>query len=286
MHYSFETKAKVVIEKVLNEEGLNDEDFSIVLDWLDKIRVGIWLGYNYLQNNLSAVYPNYHISKRIGVKDRAVFIYKSTSKQPGINFAGANTSAFQYLPVCFSLRINQFHFFSLSTDFLISKNLGIPYSKEAYYTNSQEIRFVIEKGRNRILYPLVKMPYDKGCSEIYQPIYSYSIESNVEHLYNNDYVKSISKKFEEGTGKVFITGNNKINPYSTEPSKSWIPKKIWEVSELINVIGKQVLNSQIYFINKSAKYSNVNLEKRNLIKQQLKGAKSINRMYLKLMDED
>ncbi|MBX3036022.1 MAG: hypothetical protein KF758_03830 [Anaerolineales bacterium] len=282
----FETKAKNIIEKLLNEEELNNEDFLTFLDWLDKIRVGLWLGYNYLQKNLSDVYPNYHISKRIGIKDRAIFIYKSDSKQLGINFAGANTPAFQYLPTCFNLRINQFCFFNLSTDFLISKNLGLPYSKEAYYTDSQEIQFVVEGGRNRILYPLIKIAYDKKCSEIYQSIYSHNIKSNIEYLYNNDYTKSISKNFEKGIGKVLIAGNNKIREYPTEPSKSWIPKNIWNLPELIDMIGRQVLNSQIYFINKSAKYNNISLEKRNLIEQQLETAKSVNRMYLKFMNED
>jgi hypothetical protein len=117
---NLELKAKDVISRLTAEKALSGEDFAILLDWLDKIRVGLWLAYNYLQKNLSDVKPNFHISNRIGAKDRAVLIYKSDSEEIGISFSGANTPAFQYLPICFHLRINQYCLFNISTDFVIS----------------------------------------------------------------------------------------------------------------------------------------------------------------------
>lgn len=282
-----EEKARKIVKNILNEGELSSEDFSIFLDWIDKVRVGLWLAYNYLQKNISDVYPNFHIAKRIGTTDRSLFIYKSNSRELGVTFFGVNTPAFQYLPTCFSLRINQFCFFSISTDYLLSKYLGLPYPKEWYFTDGPEMKYLLREGKQRVSYPILRISYNKKCTELYQPSFLRSIENaELKDLYNNDYTKSLSENFEKGIGKILLARGNKITEYPLEASKAWIPKETWKLSDLIDMAGRQVLNSQVYFINKTAKYSEVSLEKRDLIKQRHETAKYVNRMFLKLMDED
>jgi hypothetical protein len=41
---AMEEQAKVVLEDILQEKALGHPEISLFLDWLDKIRVGIWLG--------------------------------------------------------------------------------------------------------------------------------------------------------------------------------------------------------------------------------------------------
>jgi len=284
---NLEIKAKDVVQRLIGEKALSSEDFIILLDWMDKIRVGLWLAFNYLQKNISDVEPNYHISKRIGTKDRAIFLYKSDSKETGITFSGANTPAFQYYPVCFNLRINQFCLFNLSTDFVVSKYLGLPYSREMYFTEGQEMTHVINEGKNRVLYPLVRMPYNKKCMEIYQPIFSHhGLRGQVEHLYDTVYARSLSRDFQEGIGKVLITQKNQIAEYPSGDSESWIPKNVWKLTDLMDMIGRQVLEFQIYFLNRDGNYNEVRLEKRKVIKHQHDVAKYVNRLFLKNMDEE
>ena len=151
----FENKARDVVLRILDDDALSATDFMILLDWLDKIRVGLWLGYNYLQKNIAEIDPNYHIAKRIGICDRAIFIYKLSTYSPGINFGGVNLPAFQYHPICYNLRINQYSFFNLSTHFLLSKHLGFPYPRESNYSESRSILYSMVKGKNRILYPII-----------------------------------------------------------------------------------------------------------------------------------
>ena len=249
--------------------------------WLDKIRIGLWLAYNYLQKNLSSVEPNYYISNRIGETDRAVFIYKSDYEKAGISFSGANTPAFQYRPVCYNLRINQFCFFNLSTDFLISKGLGFPYAKEIYFTESQEMEYLLKKGRDNVSFPLVRSSYNKKCTEIYQPIFShYGRREQIAYLYETPHVKSMSQDFDSGAGKILIKVDNQVKEYPSNKSNSWIPKVTWDLSELMDVVGEQVLNSQIYYLNRGGNYNKVSTEKKNLIKEQHKIAKQINRLFL------
>lgn len=285
-HSALEVKAKAVLKNLIAENPLSSKDLNILLDWLDKIRVGLWLAYNYLQTNLSAVEPNYHISKRIGVKDRIVFIYKSDYKNSGINFSGTNTPAFQYLPTCFSLRINQFVFFNVSTDFLISQKLGFPFATEVFFTETQALEFALNDGKKHQSYPLIDVTYDNKCTEIYQPIFSYQREDQgVSYLYDNTYVKSLSEDFKKGIGKILFTENHQFKEYPSEPSTLWIPQYTWNIKELLNLIGKQVLNSQIFFINQKVSFSKVSAEKKNLIKFQHEFAKRINKLFLNSMED-
>ena len=95
----------------------------------------------------------------------------------------------------------------------------------------------------------------------------------------------MSQDFHKGIGKVLIAQKNKIVEYPLEESKSWIPNNIWEITDLMDMIGRQVLEFQIRFLSRSAIYTQVGLEKKNLIKQQLNTAKRVNRLFLKSMDE-
>ena len=47
----FEASTKSIIEKMLVSDALSASDINILLDWLDKVRVGLWLGYQYLNKN-------------------------------------------------------------------------------------------------------------------------------------------------------------------------------------------------------------------------------------------
>ncbi|MER2512716.1 MAG: hypothetical protein ABTQ25_09955, partial [Nitrosomonas ureae] len=254
---------------------------------LDKVRVGLWLASNYLQKNALSIEPNFHIANRIGNSDRLVFIYKSDSNELGVNFGGTDVPAFQYYPICFNLRINKYCFFNMSTDFLISKHLGLPYSKESYYTEGQSVKHILGKGTGRISYPLIRASYDKRCTEIYQPMsLKPKLMNEYKHLYEDGYADSFLRLDEERTSKILTASGNKIVNYSREPSKNWIPKDSWKLSDLMKMIGKQVLESQIYLINRGPKYTEISLGKKALVKEQLFLAKKINRLIIQALADD
>jgi hypothetical protein len=165
--------------------------------------------------------------------------------------------------------------------------LGLPYSRKAYFTEGQEMKYVLSEGKNRVLYPVIRIPYNKKCTEIYQPIFSHAgLRDQIGDLYDTVYARSLSQDFQKGIGKVLIARNNRVIEYPSEASKSWIPKNVWKLADLMEMIGRQVLESQIYFLNRDGKYNQVSLEKRNLIKQRHEVAKQVNRLFLKNMDED
>lgn len=113
-----EDDAKKVVEKILQHAPLSATDFDTLLGWLDKVRIGLWLGFLYLGKNPFSISPNFHIANR-AAKDRAVVIYRADDQRTGLHFQGTNTPMFHHLPCCFTLVINEFYFFNVSADFLV-----------------------------------------------------------------------------------------------------------------------------------------------------------------------
>ena len=45
IHSVLETAAGRIVGQILNDEPVSGDNLSTLLDWLDKVRVGLWLGF-------------------------------------------------------------------------------------------------------------------------------------------------------------------------------------------------------------------------------------------------
>jgi hypothetical protein len=172
-HYSnLEVKSKSVIELLLQERKLAQADLSHLLSWLDKIRVGLWLAIFYLHRKRSDIEPHMFIDSRIDLPDRMVLIYKSNRRAQRLNFTGIDTPAFQYNPICFALLINNFVLMNLSTDFLFSKRIGLPYPEKSFWGDWPQIKFSMVRGSQRVRLPLIRWGFNTRCTQIYQPMFT------------------------------------------------------------------------------------------------------------------
>lgn len=123
-----EAKVKTVVEKLLESKLVTHNEFDLFLDWLDKIRVGIWLGQ--AQFYKKEISPNFYINQRVGEKDRLCLIYKTNATEKGIGIIGTEVSLFSSMPSCFGLTINHLVIFNYSRELLLSKKNGFPLSRE------------------------------------------------------------------------------------------------------------------------------------------------------------
>ena len=105
-----EADTKNVLTKVLAGQKINIDEMSTLLDWFDKVRVGLWIGYLYYNEQLEGIDPKFYINDRMGQKDRALFIYKCIENAEGINIVGPGGMLFSMIPSCFLLRINNYFF--------------------------------------------------------------------------------------------------------------------------------------------------------------------------------
>lgn len=201
--------------KLIHEKYILHSEFNLFLDWIDKIRIGIWLGQAQLYNR--DFKPNFFINQRVGDKDRLCLIYRTDDNEQGISIIGTETEIFEFVPSCFALMINNILIFNYSNNFLISENLGFPYPKEYFYhSNGMISADEIKSGRSVIKMPLLEGKIIKPAIKFYQSILTGDFQLNRPRI---------------GRSKKFINSN------SMSFSNRRIKSRIYVSNELINKHG-------------------------------------------------
>lgn len=125
-----------IVKRMINEESVTGYELSVLLDWFDKVRVGIWLGTMMLDRNIQGIEPRFHIATRMRRNDRSVAFYRWRNPRPMLTFGGTVGPSFQHSPVCFTLMVNQVVIVNASWTGLCAKHLGFPYYKRLEHTDS------------------------------------------------------------------------------------------------------------------------------------------------------
>lgn len=192
---SLEAKVKCIMTNLLGDKKFSQTDIVDLLDWFDKVRVGIWLGKLILkQENFE---PNFHINQRIGTSDRFLIISRSIEEVKGITITGTESHAFTFSPTCFALTINHLTFISCSSAFLLTKNMGFPYADILTY---QEKSITINKmlaGLQNLCLPLLPTKVVSPSVKMYQTILKSNSDSNpnTDDIFSNDEVSIRSSKY-------------------------------------------------------------------------------------------
>jgi hypothetical protein len=204
-HAALESAAKAVLEKVLNTEPVCPSEMSVLLNWFDKVRVGLWLGFHQLSKNEFDVDPQYYIERRIGQFDRLLIVERYTPPTRQLNMFGVDTPAFGLTPSAFALTVNGFHFTNVSTIFLVSRRLGFPYPSESHLvTDRAGLMHTIQPGRQRIMQPVLQRPVKERGVILYQPMFPQDLAEKPVDFYDDSYVRANSLDYDAGIGALFI----------------------------------------------------------------------------------
>jgi hypothetical protein len=256
---NLEASAKVIVQKMLLEDCLSESELNTLLDWFDKVRIGLWLGYLYLDGNPLGISPHFYIQHRISRHDRMLAIFKADGNTERLNFAGCDTIAFAQTPSCFSLCINNLCFLNMSYQYLLARRMGFPFPVRTYYMEDETLGCSFSKGRNRIMRPVLKKPIAIKGTELYQPIFfgNVAVEDNekVKRLYDTKYVRDNCISWEKGIGRVYITRDSKVAVYNTVPSMEWLPERVHDFEELQFAMQFLTFEWQSYMIGKSLEIS-------------------------------
>ena len=285
-----EGDAKRIVHEVLAGNPLAASDIELLLTWLDKVRVGSWLiSYSIMKNPLG-IRPLFYINWRVDACDRMVLIYRSDFNGTRLAVEGTTVPAFHLQPSCFSLIVNDFVFLNVSTDFLVSERLGLPYASSRSYTDSEALSVAVSSGRERIRTPLVRLQYDQRCSQIFQPMLTRTDIRTSFPLYDTDYVKSLSRDHSRGIGKVFVVDPPFVEEYPSDKSKKWIPRWTWDDYTLRRTVRRQLLEFQLQLLeyggsDRKATYDEVKTKRqRNIIRARMRVAKDVNRLLLRRIE--
>lgn len=174
---SLEQQVKAVVEAICKRAPIEAESYVLLLDWLDKVRIGLWLGYRYLQQNPLGIPPKFTIDSRIGSKDRMVAVYPIGDHQVGLNTWGTETLLFQIKPSVFALRVNDTLFLNASWDFMCSERCGYPFPVrcEVVLDQAGAIR-VGDFRRRRAPSSRVMKGLPKAAVTLYQPVLQCDLE--------------------------------------------------------------------------------------------------------------
>lgn len=283
-----EAATKPIVQKMLSDDSLSATEFSTLLDWFDKIRIGLWLAYLYLDKNPAGITPKFYVARRIGVHDRMLAIFKADGDQEGLNDCGTNMPSFWYTPSCFSLRINNYCFLNMSYNNLFSRRIGFPFPIESFMREDGQILCRFTQGRNRVMIPILRKRFSIHGTELYQPMFPDSVrDPNARKLYDTKYVHDNSMSWEQGIGKVFIQDNTGLKEHPVSPSKIWIPRKTYEFEALLFEMQLLTLEWQNYIDSLAPSFEMLPKEKKRSFQHNLRVRKRHNKemtRFLRKMD--
>lgn len=204
-----EDSAHNTIQKIFDRTEISGIEANDLLDWFDKVRVGLWLGYNSLNKNIFVQKPNYHIITRLGTQDRMLIILKKEKSKNRLIFTGSSEVGFLLWPSCLSMAINNYYFINLSHPFLFAKRLGFPFPKKTFsYQNTNFTKIVMETGLEKIQMPIIDKKIKFPSTVIFQPCFNLHQLKEVEHLYDTEYVKNHCMSYKDGMGNIIVPEND------------------------------------------------------------------------------
>ena len=247
---AFEAEIRTLVEKLLNKEELTGNESIKILDWLDKVRIGLWLNYYYLEKNKALINPRLFIDNRLGKKDRFLHIHflESTKKSIGLNAFGVEAFVFQSNPSCFGLRINNILLINGSNDYLVSQSCGFPYPKKMeLQENGMTIIGDWEYNRNTQK-DIGDLKLDKGVLTIMQPI-----QTDNEHTFNffkDSYLTENCINIEKQKGTLFRIENDLVRSINDLNKKLKYESVINENTKYIGELISKVYEGQNTFLKK------------------------------------
>lgn len=260
-----ESKTKRIFKKILRRSPLNSSELNILLSWFDKLRIGLRVGLFLMKKQKERLKDFFFINSNIQAKDRMLLIYKNKEFVEDLVVICANTPAFQFLPSCFAIKINNFGFINISEHFLLSNRMGLPYPRKMYLIKQEFPQAILlVQGTKKINYPIIEEPYDKDCTEIYQIILSNSERKFYPSLYGDPFSNSFFINESSGLGHILYHKDGDIIKYQNENNFDWYPvEKNLGDREFIKLLIMQTLKFQNFLnSNYSLKIYNNELKSR------------------------
>lgn len=237
-----EARIRVLLPELLSYKPITATQLIDLLDWLDKIRVGLWLAYLYLDKNKAGITPSFHIESRLGRSDRMVSVVKADYQLTGVSFVGPIFRTYQLSPTCFAMRINELWLVNSAGVSLCSQRLGFPYLEPAEIREDQKLEAVLKRGSERIMHPIERRPQLPSSISIYQPVFRMFLDLKQEEFLQSDWVKAHVANRKLGYGKLFLQERDSVHAYPDGPSGIWVPPE--------TKIGREVLGEVPIYVHR------------------------------------
>ncbi|CAO4148642.1 hypothetical protein [Methylorubrum aminovorans] len=283
-----EGRASDVIRRLLSENPVKEADLNDLLDWMDKIRVGVWLADIVRNRDFNVVSRNFHIKTRVGQKDRCLFVFKLKEEYEGLNIIGSSTLMFHGWPSAFGLGINQYMFVNVSSDFLFMHRLGFPIWKNREFTEDGRIKGDMETGTERVRLPIVSFSFNIEHRSLFQPCFPTIEPDQGERM--GDYLKSeyITGNLLTGNkGRLFDDRGQKMFSEASDSIQIDLSNlTAYSIEFLPTYIGLKILEIQLRLFDQFPDYSKMDIESRRFWRKYYGMAKRMNQELIKAAREE
>jgi len=250
-----ESKTKDIICRLNNKEKISSSDFEILFNWLDKVRIGLWLGSLMFSGNPQKIKPKFAISNRFK-KDRILYISHVDGDEKRLNFSSFDDILFQNMPCYLCLIINNICLLSFSTDSLLLDRIPLPNLK-IKKLNNREGLFTYSKYCLDV--KKVNLPYlGKKHFLLFQVNYPFDINNNFKDN-SNHYISN-------STSKILMNKSKKMLVYPDNASNIWVAEKYDSYREFLKENNNKYIFLRNWLIDEILKIlPNKNLLKLHLI---------------------
>lgn len=168
---ALEERAKNSVTKLIAAEPLTASAWDDLLDWFDKVRIGIWLGMRYFNKEFGLPTPHFHITDRIGRKDRLVLVYRITKEHTGLIMHGAGDLTFLMQPSWLALTVNNLIFINISSEYLLAARMGFPFPSKIQENQHDGLAVASDfDAFFRVKVPLLRFAFPTAPIAVYQTI--------------------------------------------------------------------------------------------------------------------
>lgn len=257
----WEANVKDVMEKVFSDTPISTAETDLLLDWFDKVRIGLWHANYNLNPSLYNFEPKMYIDDVIGYEDRMLVVERLDITGRGILINGVESSIFVHSPSVFQMVINNYSFTSVAAVNLVSPKLGFPVITDLIFTENGGLSGVLKKGSNKAVIPILRSVNPlPNQTIIYQPMFS-QVKSSP--FYDNDYVRSHSVGYDVGHGGIFYQQNCGPLKYMEPYNKLHLAKTKALPGDSLNDICRRMYNLQIIINQMPIKidYGNTSMNK-------------------------
>lgn len=222
---AMEGSTKTVVEKLLAGSDCTVGEFDLLLDWLDKVRIGLWLGLTMLNGNPLGIQPNFHIDQRVGRKDRVLVICRAAPVWTSLRVFGSGSPCFNIGPSCFAVVVNHVALISISMEYIIASRVGFP-APRALRLRPDGLRQVEFRQASQVTLPrLLSYGLPSSSFSLCQPIFAFDSTVGEDReparpveYYNNEYCRTRSIDFAGGKGALFFEDEGRVE-YAADPTR-------------------------------------------------------------------
>lgn len=232
-----------IFRKLWSRAPLNQKEWILLLDWSDKVRVGLWLGLSMLFKNPHKIEPRFAIDQRIRRLDRILMLAHSSVSRTGLLFSTPLERVFYFMPSYICIYANGLVLVNASSSSLASGLLRLPEIRGADFNSDDTLTVKIRSCNGGA--PIQPPFASRGFAVVAQCIYP-------AELVSDELFSAVTDRMRHGNAQSVphLWVNRVWTPLSNKESASWTPEPFDDPGRMIQSANRATLRLLRYLMKR------------------------------------